>query len=364
MDFAFSEEQQMLRDSARSFLQSKFTPERVAELADSDEGWDRASWSEVAELGWLGLSVPEESGGAGFGFIEEAVVFEELGRALYPGPYFATVGLALPALTGSDALEKVVSGGSVATFAWAEPSGPRRLSDLEGLSTKAEQADDGWKLTGEKAFVPDAAAADLAVVAAAAGEGLGLYLVDLADAQVTSDPTMDPTRRLGRIRFDATVAQQLVAPGDASAVLSRIRLRALSALALEAVGIAQTALDLAKAYVSERKQFEKPIGAYQAVSHQVADTYVELELARSLAYWAAWCVSESDDQAPVAVAAAKSAAAEAAVGACERSIQVHGGIGFTWEHPLHRYYKRAQWIDSFDGFGAEHRKEVAAAILG
>ncbi|MFP5351707.1 MAG: acyl-CoA dehydrogenase family protein [Actinomycetota bacterium] len=364
MDFAFSEEQQMLRDSARGFLQSKFTPERVAELADSDEGWDRASWGEIAELGWLGLSVPEDNGGAGFGFIEEAVVFEELGRALYPGPYFSTVGLALPALIGSDALEKVVSGDSVVTFAWAEGSGPQRLADLDGLSTKAEQDNGGWKLSGEKAFVPDAAAADLAVVAASATEGVGLYLVDLADAQVTSDSTMDPTRRLGRIRLDGVPARQLVGPQDSGTVLSRIRLRALSALALEAVGIAQTALDLAKAYVTERKQFDKPIGAYQAVSHQVANTYVDLELARSLAYWAAWCVSESDDQAPVAVAAAKSAAAEAAVSACERSIQVHGGIGFTWEHPLHRYYKRAQWIDSFDGFGAEHRKEVAAAILG
>ena len=364
MDFAFSEEQQMLRDSARSFLQSKFNHDRVAELADSDDGWDRASWSEIAELGWLGLSVPEESGGAGFGFIEEAVVFEELGRALYPGPYFSSVGLALPALDGHETLTKVVSGESVATLAWAEPSGPQRLTDLDGMSTKAEQDNGGWKVSGEKAFVPDAGAADVAVVAASASEGVGLYLVEVSAAHVTPESTMDPTRRLGSIRFDGAAAHQLVAPAESAQVLARIRLRALSALALEAVGIAQTALDLAMTYVNERKQFDKPIGAYQAVSHQVADTYVELELARSLAYWAAWCVSESDDQAPVAVAAAKSAAAEAAVGACERSIQVHGGIGFTWEHPLHRYYKRAQWIDSFDGFGAEHRKEVAAAILG
>ena len=364
MDFAFSEEQQMLRDSARSFLSSKFNAERVAELADSEEGWDRSSWSEIAELGWLGLSVPEESGGAGFGFIEEAVLFEELGRALYPGPYFSTVGLALPALTGSDVLGRVVAGESVVTFAWAEPSGAQRLTDLDGMSTKAEPDDEAWKLSGEKAFVPDASAADLAVVAASASEGIGLYLVDLSNADVTSVSTMDPTRRLGHVPLDGVTAQELVGPSESAGVVSRIRLRALSALALEAVGIAQTALDLAQAYVTERKQFEKPIGAYQAVSHQVANTYVELELARSLAYWAAWCVSEADDQAPVAVAAAKSAAAEAAVGACERSIQVHGGIGFTWEHPLHRYYKRAQWIDSFDGFGAEHRKDVAAAILG
>jgi alkylation response protein AidB-like acyl-CoA dehydrogenase len=174
---------------------------------------------------------------------------------------------------------------------------------------------------------------------------------------------MDPTRRLGTIKLEGTSAELLVAPSGASEVVAKIRLRALSALALEAVGVSQTALDLAMGHVTERKQFDKPIGAYQAVSHQVADAYVELELARSLAYWAAWCVSTSDDQAPLAVAAAKSAAAEAAVGACERSIQVHGGIGFTWEHPLHRYYKRAQWIDSFDGFGSEHRKQIAQEIL-
>lgn len=364
MDFAFSEEQQMLRDSARSFLSSRFNAERVAELADSDEGWDRSSWTEIAELGWLGLSVPEESGGAGFGFIEEAVIFEELGRSLYPGPYLATVGLALPALVGHDALQKVVSGESTVTFAWAEPSGPQRLGDLDQMSTKAEPDNGSWKLSGEKAFVPDAAAADLTVVAASSADGIGLFLVDLAAAEVTVASTMDPTRRLGTIRLDGVPAEQLVAPSEASDLLARIRLRALSALALEAVGIAQTALDLAMDHVKERKQFDKPIGAYQAVSHQVADTYIELELARSLAYWAAWCVSTSDDQAPVAVAAAKSAAAEAAVGACERSIQVHGGIGFTWEHPLHRYYKRAQWIDSFDGFGSEHRKQIAAHILG
>lgn len=364
MDFAFSEEQQMLRDSAGSFLSSKFNAERVAELAESDEGWDRSSWSEIAELGWLGLSVPEESGGAGFGFIEEAVVFEELGRALYPGPYFATVGLALPALAANDALQRVVSGEAAATFAWAEPSGPQRLGDLEAMSTKAESDNGDWKLSGEKAFVVDAAAADVAVVAASSSEGTALFLVDLDEAAVTSVSTMDSTRRLATIRLEGTPAERLVAPAETTEVLGRIRLRALSALALEAVGIAQTALDLATEHVKERKQFDKPIGAYQAVSHQVADTYVELELARSLAYWAAWCVSTSDDQAPVAVAAAKGAAAEAAVGACERSIQVHGGIGFTWEHPLHRYYKRAQWIDSFEGFGTEHRKEVAAHILG
>ena len=142
-----------------------------------------------------------------------------------------------------------------------------------------------------------------------------------------------------------------------------MRLRLLAALAAEAVGVAQKALELGVAYVSDREQFGKKIGTYQAVSHPLADTYVETELARSLAYWAAWCVAEEDERAPVAVASAKSFSAETAVAACERSIQVHGGIGFTWEHVLHRYYKRAQWIDAFGGHAAKQREVVAAALL-
>lgn len=364
MDFAFSEEQQMLRDSARGFLSARFPSERVAELAGSDAGWDASSWREMAELGWIGLSVPEEQGGAGFGFIEEAVLFEELGRSLYPGPFLATVGLALPALAGTDAIGSVISGEKTATFAWAEPSGPHRLDDLESVSTKATGSNGERSISGDKALVVDAASADVAVVAAGTGEGTALFVADLAGVHVESVSTMDATRRLGTIRFDETPATLAVEAAQTPNVLERIRLRALAALALEAVGVAQSALDLAMGFVKERKQFDKPIGAYQAVSHQVADTYMETELARSLAYWAAWCVAENDERAPVAVAAAKSAAAEAAVSACERSIQVHGGIGFTWEHILHRLYKRAQWIDAFEGFGAEHRRQIATSILG
>lgn len=363
MDFAFSEEQEMLRDSARAFLSARFTPERVAELAESSDGWDRSSWREIAELGWIGLSVPEEQGGAGFGFIEEAVLFEELGRSLYPGPFLATVGLALPALASSEALGQVIAGGKTATFAWAETGGPWDLGRLGELSTKAVGSDGKWTLSGEKSSVADVGAADVAVVAAATPEGTALFLTEPAAAEIKTAGTMDATRRLSTLTFNETAASLLVGPEETPELLERVRLRCLAALALEAVGVAQTALDLAVTYVKERKQFDKPIGAYQAVSHQVADTYMETELARSLAYWAAWCVAESDERAPVAVAAAKSAAAEAAVAACERSIQVHGGIGFTWEHILHRYYKRAQWIEAFGGFGAEHRKTIAASIL-
>ena len=250
MRFAFTEEQDELRRQARSLLEER-----------------EPTWEELAELGWLGVSVPEEAGGAGLGFVEEAVLFEELGRALYPGPYFATVGVALPQLS----------------------------ADEQGRVARGELQYD-----------------------------------------------------LDEVALDGPVT----------------RARAFTALAAEAVGIAQKALELAIEHASTREQFGKKIGVYQAVSHPIVDTYMETELARSLTYWAAWCVAEGDEEAAVAALAAKAYASEKAVEACERSIQVHGGIGFTWEHPLHRYYKRAQWIEAFGGYPAKQRAEIAKHLLG
>jgi alkylation response protein AidB-like acyl-CoA dehydrogenase len=365
VDFAFSDEQNMLREQARAFLNDKVNNDRVAEIAKSDEGWDKTTYRQIAELGWTGLSVAEDAGGAGMGFIDEAVVFEELGRGLFPGPYFSTVALALPLLEGTDeAIPGIVSGERTATLAWAEPSGPLRISDAAKTTAKAERANGDWTVTGEKILVPDGNIVDYILVVAAASEGLGVWAVERGDAKPVEHSTMDRTRRLSSISLSGAPARLVVEPGKAEEALAKVRLRALSAVALESVGIAQRALELAIGHVTERKQFDKPIGTYQAVSHQVADIYVDLEIARSLAYWAAWCVETGDDQAEVAVAAAKSAAGEAAVLACERAIQVHGGIGFTWEHVLHLFYKRAQWIDTFEGSGSNQRAEIARTVLG
>ena len=299
MDFSLTEEQQTLKDEARRWLAERYPAEE----------WNESDWSELAELGWLGVSVPEEHGGAGLGFLEEAVIFEELGRALYPGPYFATVGLALPALPPEEA-EQVAAGA-------------RRWSAQMGT------------------LVPDLDKVDAVV---SGGELVGAE-GDLVDS-------IDPTRTLGRLS------------GASNNLLQGMQLaRARAALACEAVGIAQKALELGIEHASTRQQFGKPIGVYQAVSHPLADTYGDVELARSLAYWAAWAVAEGDEQAETAAAAAKAFASEAAVAACERSIQVHGGTGFTWEHVLHRYYKRALWIEQFAGNPSELRAEVAAAVL-
>jgi len=318
MDFSFTDEQQELRSHARSYLAERFPPERVAELADSEVGWDPSSWRELAELGWLGVSVPEEQGGAGLGFVEEALLLEELGRALYPGPYFSTVGLALPAL-GADELVHVVSG------------------------------EVRWSASLDGSLVPDLGIVDRVVVVEN-GEARAVP----ARGEVLE--TTDSTRRLGRLESDDGTPLA----GDTSL----LRARAHAALAAEAVGIGERVLELGVEHAKTREQFGKPIGVYQAVSHKLADTYVEAQLSRSLTYWAAWCVAEDDPQAAVAAAAAKAYATEAAVAACERSIQILGGIGFTWEHMLHRYYKRALALQSFAGFGASHRATVAEALLG
>jgi alkylation response protein AidB-like acyl-CoA dehydrogenase len=362
VDFAFSEEQQMLRQQASALLADRSSPERVVELAQSDEGWDPSLWKELASLGWTGLSLSEEYGGSGMNFVDEAVILEELGYALYPGPYFSTVGLALPAFRDDEELAtRVASGDASVTLAWAEEGAPFLTS--AGGEVRAEKDGERWRLSGTKVLVPDLNAASDILVVARAGDGSGIWHVRADDVQVEVLTTMDTTRRLGRVDLSNAEARVLVEPGSTDDVLEEVRLRALASLALEAVGIAQRALDLAQEYTKERKQFDKPIGSYQAVAHQVADTYMETELARSLAYWAAWSVAADREQATRAVPAAKSFAGEAAVAACERSIQVHGGIGFTWEHVLHRFYKRAQWINSFDGFGPRHRAALADLVV-
>jgi alkylation response protein AidB-like acyl-CoA dehydrogenase len=306
VDFAFNEDQLELKRQARAWL---------AERYPLDREWDAAQderWAELAELGWLGVSVAEDEGGVGLGFLEEAILLEELGYALYPGPYLGTIGFALAALGPEDRI--AVAAGETK---WS--------AEVNGLVP--------WLRSVDKVVDMDGNAQD------ARGEELA---------------SVDPSRPLGRL--ERGNGAPLPGPRDVP--------RARAAMAAEAVGIAQRVLELGIEHAKTREQFGKPIGVYQAVSHQLADTYADVELARSLAYWAAWCVAEDDEQAAVAAAAAKAFAAEAAVRACERSIQVHGGTGFTWEHPLHRFYKRALWLEGFGSRPSELRLEVADAVLG
>ncbi len=304
MDFTFTPEQEELREQARAFL------------AEHPE----AGWSDLAELGWTGVSIPEEHGGAGLTFLEEAVLFEELGRALHHGPYFSTIALTLPALP-DDLLSEVATGEA----SWTLALGPL-VTDLD---------------TAER----------VAIVG-----GDGIYELEGADRDILE--TSDESRPLGVVR-GGEPGRRLAG----SDVLEAARRRALVALALESCGVARRALEFAIEHATEREQFGKPIGVYQAISHPLADAYTRVELSRSLSLWAAWCVAADDAQAAIAAAAAKSYAAEAAVAVCETSIQAHGGIGFTWEHVLHRLYKRALWIESFLASGTQLRAEVAATLL-
>jgi alkylation response protein AidB-like acyl-CoA dehydrogenase len=325
MDFSFSPEQRELQAQARSFLEARFPLSRLAQLIDSEPGWDPSSWTELAELGWLGVSVPESLGGAGLGFVEEAILLEEFGRCLYPGPYLATVAMALPAL--DDARLAEVANGKAR---WSALLGP--APDL----------------------VPDLNRVDWVVVASEDQ----VLAVEATGEMLTS---IDPTRPMGRLD---QVSGELLGKGQEAVRIGRLmRERLLTALALEAVGGAQRVLELSLEHARSREQFGKPIGIYQAVSHPLVDCYVEIELARSLAYWAAWCIGAGHEDAGLAASAAKAAAAGAAVRACERAIQTHGGLGFTWESPLHRYYKRALWIERFGGTSAEHRSRVAETLL-
>jgi alkylation response protein AidB-like acyl-CoA dehydrogenase len=331
MDFAFSSEQEQLRASVRDYLRDRYGDDRVVALAESEAGWDPSSWRELADMGWLDPSL---------GLLELAVIAEETAYGLLPAPWFSTMALAWP-LLDDELRDAVAAGERSATLA----------------THGAAEVSSHGALTGTFTLVPDVTSVTDVVVVAADG----VFAVEATPDVVVPRSTMDRTRRLGELRLDRTPGRRLGA--DPTAALTEVRRRSLALASCEAVGVAQRALDLAASYTKTREQFGRVIGTYQGVSHKVADIFVALQLGRSLAYWAAWAVSEDDPQADVAVAAAKANAADGAVLACENAIQVHGGIGFTYEHVLHRYYKRAQWLAAFEGFGREHRAAIAAAIL-
>ena len=335
MDFAFSEEQELLRASARDYLADRWPASRVIAAADADPSFDGAAWRELADLGWLDTDIS-----SGLGMLEHAVLAEETGTALLPVPWFSTIALAGP-LLDAELRAGVANGERAVTLA------------RNGTATF-----DGGSVTGTFTLVPDAASVtDVLVVAG--DEVVAVEVANHPDV-VTARSTMDRTRRLGELRLDRTPARRLDVEAGA---IDAVRRSSLALAACEAVGVAQRALDLAAEHTKTREQFGRVIGTYQGVSHRVANIYVNVQLSRSLAYWAAWAVSEGDPQQDVAVAAAKAAAAEGAVSACENAIQVHGGVGFTWEHVLQRYYKRAQWLEAFEGYGRDHRAAVAAAVL-
>ena len=349
MNFAFSEEQEELRRITRQFLESKSPESEVRRLMDTDEGYDPAVWSQMAnELGLQSLIIPEEYGGQGFTFVELTVVLEEMGRALLCAPYFSSCVLAASALlhSGDDAAKKehlpgIASGETIATLAFTEPNGKWDESGIEATATKDG---DGYKLNGTKMFVLDGAQAGLLIVAAKSDAGVSLFAVDPNGSGVTRTnlATMDQTRKQAKIELADAPATLIGTEGAGWATLERVLDLAAVALAAEQVGGAQKVLETAVQYAKDRVQFGRPIGSFQAIKHKCADMLLEVESAKSAAYYAAWCAAELNDELPSVASLAKAYCSEAYFHAAAENIQIHGGIGFTWEHPAHLYFKRAK----------------------
>jgi alkylation response protein AidB-like acyl-CoA dehydrogenase len=377
MDFGFNEEQELLRGQARDFLDKQCPTSRVRELMASDRCYDDAMYAQMASLGWTAIPFPEEYGGLGLGIVDLTVVLEEMGRHVTPAPLQSAVGLAGMTLLhgGSDAqkqrlLPSLCEGESVGTVALVEESG---RWDAEGVQLPAQRSGDAYLLSGEKLYVPDAHVADWMIVAARSGNGGGggdgvtLLLVDTAGpgVSVRTMKTMDQTRRLCVVSFDGVEvgADAVVgSEGRGWSVLRKGLDRALVAISAELCGTAQRALEMSVEYAKTRQQFGRPIGSYQAVSHKCADMLVQVESAKSLTYYAAWAVDNDVPEAPLAAAMAKAYASDAARLVTGAAIQVHGGIGFTWEHDMHLYFKRAKWGETTLGDAVFHRERVAQAL--
>ncbi len=369
MNFAFSEEQEELRRITRQFLESKSPESEVRRLMDTEEGYDEKVWGQMAnELGLQSLIIPEEFGGQGFTFVELTVVLEEMGRALLCAPYFSSCVLAANALihSGDDAAKQahlpgIASGETIATLAFTEPNGKW---DENGIEATATKDGDAYKLSGTKMFVLDGAQANLLIVAAKTDAGTSLFAVDPAGSGVTRTnlATMDQTRKQAKIELDGAAGTLIGTDGGGWATLERVLDLAAVALAAEQVGGAQKVLEEAVQYAKDRVQFGRPIGSFQAIKHKCADMLLEVESAKSAAYYAAWCAAEMNDELPSVASLAKAYCSEAYFHAAAENIQIHGGIGFTWEHPAHLYFKRAKSSELLFGDPTYHRELLAQRI--
>ncbi|MFJ5304726.1 acyl-CoA dehydrogenase family protein [Streptomyces sp. NPDC088350] len=369
MDFAFSDEQEQLRRTVRAFLADTSPETETRRLMDTPEGFDRALWRRMGtELGLQGLAVPEEYGGAGCGPVEVGVVMEELGRALVCAPFLSSAVLATTTLLRCDdedarkrLLPGLASGELVGTLALTEDSA---RWDATGIRLNARSAGGCWLLTGHKTFVLDGATADVVLTAARTDDGIGVFRVDGDAAGLTRTPlaTMDPTRRQARLDYDDVPATRLRTHGDGWDLVSQVLDRAAVALAAEQVGVASRALDTAVEYAKVRHQFGRPIGSFQSVKHLLADVLLEVESARAAAHFALLAAANEDPELPAVASLAKAFCSDACLQATEQNIQVHGGIGFTWEHPAHLYLKRAKTSQLLFGDPEYHRELLARRI--
>ncbi len=365
MYFDLTDEQQAIKSTARDFLAARYKSERIRELADTAAGFEQSDWEEMAGLGWPGLALPEEWGGQGLGIVELAVLFEELGYALAPTPLLSNTiaGLALAA-NGTEAqkerwLRPLAAGEARGTVALLDAGTPA----TPGMFTMEAQADgDGILLAGEKILVMDAHEADFLLVATADGRR-HLVESDAEGVRAEPDGSIDPTRRFYTVQFDGVQIGPEATLNGAQADYLPVLWRACVAIAAESTGIAQRTLEMAVSYAKDRQQFGRPIGAYQAVSHRCAQMLLETENSRSAVYGAAWAADADPDSLPLAAAMAKAYASDAGWRVPDASIQVHGGIGFTWEHDLHFFLKRGKANAATFGDAKWHRERVADLVL-
>jgi alkylation response protein AidB-like acyl-CoA dehydrogenase len=370
VEFTFTDEQRQLRDAVKKFCAENFDEQTVRRLMESDPPFDAGVWTRLGtELGVLGLSVPEADGGVGGSLIDQAVAVEELGAALACGPVFGTVFLAIPALVAASSrsvrdglLAELVEGRRTAAFAVTDRAG---AFDPSTVSVTASRSGEEWTLTGTVERVVDGGAADDLLVAADGPDGVALYVVDAAAEGVHRTPlvTLDLTRPQATIRLADAPARVVADPAEAQRVIEHALHVGSALLAVEQVGAAQHLLDLSVEYAKARLQFGRPIGSFQAVKHRLADLLVDLEHARSAAYHAVWALTDGSDDPALAASIAQATASAAFARVATDTIQVHGGIGFTWEHQAHLYFKRATTDAALLGTPEQHRARVAELVL-
>jgi alkylation response protein AidB-like acyl-CoA dehydrogenase len=371
MDFAFTSDQQLLKSSARAFLDEHCTPATVRLLWNDPRGESEAMWKEMAQLGWLGLALPEAHGGSALGMVETALLLEELGRASYPGPYLPTALVAHAINEGGTEAQKtrwlpaIAAGGARASVAlldgelsWAP----------DAIATRAEKRGGGYTLSGTKPFVAWAHVADVALVPARTGDGLTLFLVDPRASGVTHTPVtgMDLATRWVNLTLDgvAVGADAVLGPaGQGRALLDAVVRRGAVGAAAEMLGAARRCLDMAVDYAKVREQFGQPIGSFQAIRHKCAEMLLEVENSHAAVYYAAWALDAQADDAALAASVAKAYVGDASRKVCGEAIQVHGGIGFTWEYDLHLYFKRAKALEVQYGDADYHRELVTAMVV-
>ena len=369
MEFDLTDTQKLFKSSARELFAAECSPQRVREMIEKNETYSDHLWEKLVEQGWSGLIFSEDDGGLGLGMVEMAVAFEEMGRALVPGAFLSTTALAgslvLAAGPGElrqRLLQAISEGSAKATLALLEQSA---RWDLDAVALRATEGADGVRLTGKKLFVSDAEVADYIFVAARIGSDLAVAVVE-KNAQglgVNAMPAIDATRRLCEVSFNDTQAELLLRGDAARQALEHAIDVATLALAAEMVGGMNWVMDASVEYAKTRKQFGKPIGQFQAVQHHCANMLLMTESARSAVYYAAWVMGNAPEQAPLAVSMAKAYASDAYREVGNLGIQVHGGIGFTWDENIHFYYKRAKASELMFGDASFHRERIARLVV-